>query len=149
MGGIQSFPEDSTLFLFFFFGWASREMGANGTITEARTCEHDSALPIHKSDRKRAPVVSDRAISLLPICARSAFFSYLDQLLEFLLSLNHILSSNLMFCQSRYIPFHSDSDSRSLPHFARRSQTLNNSVKWMASIILKEAKRHYAIQTSR
>jgi hypothetical protein len=50
-------------------------------------------------------VVYTIVTNLLPIAERLIFCDYSDQILEFLLSVNYMLSSNLMFCQSRYIPF--------------------------------------------
>jgi hypothetical protein len=49
-------------------------------------------------------IVYDIVLSMLPIAERLIFCSYADQILEFLLSLHHSLSSNLMFCTSRFIP---------------------------------------------
>jgi hypothetical protein len=49
-------------------------------------------------------VVYDIVLGMLPIAERLIFNSYADQILEFLLSLNHSVSSNLMLCTSRFIP---------------------------------------------
>ena len=49
-------------------------------------------------------IVNNAVISLIPTAEHLIFCGYSDQILEFLLSLNQSLSSNLMFCTSRFIP---------------------------------------------
>ncbi|OHS95868.1 hypothetical protein TRFO_10273 [Tritrichomonas foetus] len=50
-------------------------------------------------------VIYNIVISILPICERIIFAGYSDHVLEFLLLLNNTLSSILIFCTSRFIPF--------------------------------------------
>lgn len=49
-------------------------------------------------------IINNAVISLIPTAEHLIFCGYSDQILEFLLSLNQSLSSNLMFCTSRFIP---------------------------------------------
>ena len=57
------------------------------------------------SEPKDYWIVYNMVISVLPIAERLIFAGYSDQILQFLLSMNNIVSSNLLFCTSRFIPF--------------------------------------------
>ena len=50
-------------------------------------------------------IVYNMVISVLPIAERLIFAGYSDQILQFLLSVNSIVASNLLFCTSRFVPF--------------------------------------------
>lgn len=57
------------------------------------------------NDQNNYWVLYNITISIIPICEQIIFAGYSDQILEFLISLNNTISSILIFCTSRYIPF--------------------------------------------
>ncbi|OHS98085.1 hypothetical protein TRFO_35548 [Tritrichomonas foetus] len=56
-------------------------------------------------DPKSYFVVYNIVIAMIPIIERIVFAGYSDQILEFALSINQAIASNLMFCTSRFVPF--------------------------------------------
>ena len=50
-------------------------------------------------------VTYNTILFFLPICEKLEFVGFSDQILAFLLTLQHIASSNLVFITSKYVPF--------------------------------------------
>lgn len=56
-------------------------------------------------DQPNYYIVYNIVISIIPYIERIIFSGYSDQILEFVLTINQLISSNLMFCTSRFVPF--------------------------------------------
>lgn len=67
------------------------------------TATEDLILTINTSEPNYW-VVYNIFVAMIPIAERLIFAGYSDQILEFLLSLYHAISSNLMFSTSKYVP---------------------------------------------
>lgn len=74
-------------------------------------------------DPKDYWVIYDIVIAVMPICEQIIFNGYADQILEFLLNINSILSVILIFCTSRFIPFRLQLFSTICSAFANTEET--------------------------
>lgn len=56
-------------------------------------------------DQPNYYIIYNIVISIIPYIERIIFSGYSDQILEFALTINQLITSNLMFCTSRFVPF--------------------------------------------
>lgn len=65
----------------------------------------EKIISLATSDQRNYWVIYNIVIAVIPISEQIIFAGYSDQILEFLISINNTISSILIFCTSRYIPF--------------------------------------------